>query len=367
MTYSWLNEAFAWLGPVAAQAGSVTFCKDRVYAFVGGSAVAEYTAPTFLPVDDPIEVPWKAIKTIDWASVTGFKVDKSLELGLYGGKVKIPQAPCIFDPEAIVTEGVAYPAADFKVALAAVLPAVARDVAGAWQGNVHIQGDLVAGTASGSTAMRFVWLTYELERQAEVPWDAARMLSSLSLDEEAEVYFDGTLDITAVKMVPREGKEPERVEYVAGQSFAGMTVVSGRGSLRVPLAHSTPVDMRGYIKTWMDQSSHRVNIGSELGGLIKTINALAGKNEKPYVILSFGEGVAVIDSAHIDNATVAAEYANNVAPPFSVRIQTEFLDLSARQVLQIELSGATSPVIIHDDNSTVLAMPMTPLKKEKAE
>ncbi len=360
--YSWLNDAFAWLGPVAAQAREVTFCKDRVFAFAGAAAVAEYTAPTPLPVGEPFAVAWQAVKTIDWPGVTSFKVGKSLELGLYGGKVKLPQAASIFSPEAILTEGASYPATDFKVALAAVLPAVARDVAGAWQGNVHIQGDLVAGTTSGTTAMRFVWLPYELEHNAEVPYDAAKMLAGLSLDEEAEVFFDGGLDIVATKTA--NGK---RVEEVVGQSFAGMTVVSGRGSLRVPLAHSTPIDMRGYIKAQLGASTHHVNISPELGNLLRTINALKGMGSYPYVILSFGEDGVTVNSVHVERAVVAAEYANNEAPLFSVRVQTEFLDVSAREWLRIELSGETSPVIIHDDNATMLAMPMTPIKEEKTE
>jgi len=361
MTYSWLNEAFAWLGPVAAQAREVTFCKDRVFAFAGAAAVAEYTAPAPLPVDEPIAVSWQAVKTIDWSGVTSFKVGKALELGLYGGKVKLPQAASIFDPEAIVTEGPSYPATDFKVALAAVLPAVARDVAGAWQGNVHIQGDLVAGTTSGSTAMRFVTLPYELERNAEVPYDAAKMLAGLSLGEGAEVFFDGSLDIMGTKMV--KGKW---VEYVAGQSFAGMTVVSGRGSLRVPLAHSTPIDMRGYIKAQLDASTHHVNISPELGNLLRTINALKGMGSYPYVILSFGEGGVTVNSVHVERAVVAAEYADNAIPPYGVRVQTGMLDVTAREWLRIGLSGELSPVIIHDDNATTLVMPMKPVE-EKAE
>lgn len=359
--YSWLNEAFAWLGPVAVQAREVTFCRDRVFAFAGAAAVAEYTAPTPLPVDEPIAVSYQAIKTIDWSGVTSFKVGKSLELGLYGGTVRLPQAASLFDPPPILTEGVAYPAADFKVALAAVLPAVARDVAGSWQGNVHIQGDLVAGTTSGSTSMRFVTLPYELSHQAEVPYDAAKMLASLPLDDEAEVYFDGSLDIIGVKTV--KGK---RVEEVVGQSFAGMTVVSGRGSLRVPLAHSTPIDMRGYIKTQLDASTHHVNISPELGNLLRTINALKGMGSYPYVILSFGDDGATVNSAHVEQAVVAAEYADNAIPPYGVRVQTGMLDVTAREWLRLGLSGELSPVIIHDDNATTLVMPMKPVE-EKAQ
>lgn len=361
MTYSWMNEAFAWLGPVAAQAREVTFCKDRVFAFAGAAAVAEYTAPTPLPVDEPLAVSWQAVKTIDWSGVTSFKVGKQLELGLYGGKVKLPQAASLFDPPPIPTEGVAYPASDFKVALAAVLPAVARDAAGGWQGNVHIQGDLVAGSPMGAALVRFVWLSYELERQAEVPWEAAKMLISLPLEEEAEVFFDGSLDIPATKKV--NGKP---VEYIAGQAFAGMTVVSGRGSLRVPLAHSLPINLRATVRSTLDSCTHHVNISPELGSLIKTINALVTMNETPYIDLSFGEDGAVVNSAHVERAVVAAEYADNVAPDYTVRVQTKFIDVSAREWLRIGLAGELKPVIIHDDNVTILVAPMKRLK-EKAQ
>lgn len=366
MTYSWLNEAFAWLGPVAAQAREVTFCKDRVFAFAGAAAVAEYTAPTPLPVDEPIAVSWQAVKTIDWSGATSFKVGKALELGLYGGLVKLPQVASLFDPPAILTDGVAYPASDFKVAFAAVLPAVARDAAGGWQGNVHIQGDLVVGSPMGAALVRFVSLPYELPHQAEIPYDAAKMLAALPLDDEAEIFFDGSLDIVATKMVPRKDKEPERIDEVVGQAFAGMTVVSGRGSLRVPLAHSLPINLRATVRSTLDSCTHHVNISPELAGLIRTINALKAMNEKPYIVLFFSDDGAVVNSVHVEQATVAAEYADNAAPPFAVRVQTELLDVSAREWLRLGLAGESKPVIIHDDNATILVASMQPLK-EKAQ
>ncbi|MDV7395322.1 hypothetical protein RZS08_28300, partial [Arthrospira platensis SPKY1] len=122
-----------------------TIYKSKLLAYVNGVAVAEYEAPEPLPIKEPIGVSYQAAKTIDWSKVKSFTVGKTLELGLYNGKVKLPIIEQVYDPVVPDVSGEVYPASDLARACAAVLPVVERKAFGAWAGNVHVQGDMVAG------------------------------------------------------------------------------------------------------------------------------------------------------------------------------------------------------------------------------
>jgi hypothetical protein len=357
-SYGWINDALAWIAPVAAQAGNFTFYKDKLLAFLsgGGAAVAEYEAPEPLPHDEPFAVSYQVAKTIDWSKVTSFKVSKTLELGLYSGKVKLPIIEHIYDPAAIVTEGDSYPALDLMRGVGAVLQVVDRKAFGSWYGNVHVQGDLVCGVPTGSAIVRYAWLAFELPNNAEIPFDTAKILVALPLAANAEVFFDGERAITSTKSVEVNGVMTQLVEEV-GVSYAGMSVVSGNGKIWVPLAESKPIDLRAFVGK-LGNSKFFVNISPEIAGLFRTINSLAGMDEKPYIIMSFGEDGMTVYSNYVDAVKIPAEFQDNSIPDFSVQVQTRLIEVNSKEWLQVGLSGSLAPVIMQDDDCTIFVQPM---------
>lgn len=356
--YSWMNSALAWIAPVAAQASNFTFYKDKVLAFLsgGGAALAEYEAPEPLPLDEPFAVSYQAAKTIDWSKVTSFTVGKTLELGLYGGKVKLPIIENIYDPAAITAEGEGYPALDLMRATSAVLQAVDKKAFGSWYGNVHIQGDLVCGIPTGSAVVRYAWLAFELPNNAEIPFDAAKILVALPLAADAEVFFDGERAITSAKTVEVDGVKTQVTEEV-GVSYAGMSVISGNGKMWVPLAQSSPIDLRAFVGK-LGNSKFFVNISPEIAGLFRTINSLAGADEKPYITMSFGEDGMTVSSDYVEAVKIPAEFQDNAIPDFSVQVQTRLIEVSSKEWLQIGLSSSLAPVIMQDDDCTIFVQPM---------
>ena len=358
MDYAWMNDALAWIAPVAAQAGNFTIYNDKVLAFLsgGGAAVAEYEAPEPLPIDEPFAVSYQVAKTIDWSKVTSFKVDKTLELGLYSGKVKLPIIEHIYDPAAIVTEGESYPALDLVRATSAVLQVVEKKSFGAWSGNVHVQGDLVCGMPMLSAIVRYAWLAFELPNNAEIPFDAAKILVALPLTADAEVFFDGERAITSTRTVEVDGKKTQVTEEV-GVSYAGMSVVSGSGKMWVPLAQSNPIDLRAFVGK-MGNPKFLVNISPEIAGLFRTINSLANADDKPYITMSFGEDGMTVHSDYVEAVKIPAEFQDNAIPDFSVQVQTRLIEVSSKEWLQIGLSGPLAPVIMQDDDCTIFVQPM---------
>lgn len=356
MDYAWMNDALAWIAPVAAQANAFTFYKDKVLAFSSGAAVAEYEAPEPLLIDEPFAVQYQVARTIDWSKVKSFKVDKTLELGLYSGKVKIPRKDHLYDPAAIVTEGEGYPAVDMVRAVSAVLQTVEKKAFGSWHGNVHIQGDLVCGMPMLSAIIRYAWLAFELPNNAEIPFDAAKILVALPLAADAEVFFDGERGITSAKNIEVDGKMTQVTEEV-GVSYAGMSVISGSGKMWVPLAQSSPIDLRAFVGK-LGNSKFFVNISPEIAGLFRTINSLAGADEKPNITMSFGEDGMTVHSDYVEAVKIPAEFQDNAIPDFSVKLQTRLIEVSSKEWLQIGLSGSMEPVIMQDGDCTILVQPM---------
>lgn len=354
MNYAWINDALAWIGPVAAQVSNFTFYKDKVLAYVSGVAVAEYEAPQSLPVDEPFAVSYQAAKTIDWSRVASFTVGKTLELGLYSGKVKLPVVEHIYDPAPITPEGEPYPVQDLARAVSAVFPAVERKAAGAWQGNVHIQGDLVCAMPIAGSTMRYTWLAFELENNAEIPLDAAKMLTLLPLDS-AEVYFGGEREIVATKVIETNGVKTQVTEKV-GASYTDMVIVNGNGKLWFSLAQSVSADMRGFIAK-KGTPKFLVNISPEIAGVFKTINSLA-EDKFPNIIMSFGEDGATVSSDYVEAVKIPAEFQDNAIPDFSVQLQTRLIEVSSKEWLQIGLSGPIAPVFMQDNDCTIFVQPM---------
>jgi len=356
--YGWMNDALAWIAPVAVQAGNFTLYKDKVLAFLsgGGAAVAEYEALEPLPLDEPFAISYQVAKTIDWSKVTSFTVGKTLELGLYNGKVKLPIIEHIYDPAAIALDGEGYPAVDMMRAVSAVLQVVDKKAFGSWYGNVHVQGDLVCGIPTGSAVVRYAWLAFELPNNAEIPFDAAKILVALPLAADALVLFDGERAITAAKNIEVDGVKTQIIEEV-GVSYAGMSVVSGSGKMWVPLAQSSPIDLRGFIGK-LSNSKFFVNISPEIAGLFRTINSLAGADEKPYITMSFGEDGMTVSSDYVEAVKIPAEFTDNAIPDFSVQVQTRLIEVSSKEWLQIGLSSSLAPVIMQDGDCTIFVQPM---------
>ncbi len=65
--YNWINDALAWLAPVAA-GGYVDFQVNALTAFVDGVR-ASYEAPEPLPVSDPVTVEYSILRTLAWGRV----------------------------------------------------------------------------------------------------------------------------------------------------------------------------------------------------------------------------------------------------------------------------------------------------------
>lgn len=356
MDYSWMNDALAWIGPVAAQVNEFTIYKSKVLALVNGIAVAEYEAPEPLPLDEPIGLSYQAAKTINWSRVKSFTVGKTLELGLYGGKVKLPIIEQVYDPALPVISGEAYSAADLARACAAVLPVVEKKAYGAWAGNIHVQGDLVCGMPTAASTMRYAWLAFDLENNAEIPFDAAKMLTSLPLDAESSVYFGGERDIISTRVVDVDGVKSQITEVV-GASYADMTIVSGSGKMWFLLAQSSPIDLRGFIGK-LGSPKFFVSISPEIAGLFKTINSLASADKKPDVTMSFGEDGVTVHSDYVEAVKLPATFQDNAIPDFSVQVQTRLIEVSSREWLQIGLSSSLAPILMQDGDCTIFVQPM---------
>lgn len=356
MDYSWINTALAWIGPVAAQADNFTIYEDKILAFVNGVAVAEYEAPSPLPLDEPIGVSYSAAKTIDWSRVKSFTVGKTLELGLYGGKVKLPIIEHVYDPAAIVVSGEGYPATDLARAVSAVLSVVEKKAYGAWSGNVHVHGDLVCGMPTMASTMRYAWLAFELSNNAEIPFDAAKMLTSLPLDAESEVYFGGERAIMSTRIVDIDGSKTSVSEEV-GVSYDGMTVVSGSGKLWFLLAQSNPMDLRAFIGQ-LGSPKFFVSISPEIAGLFRTINSLASADKKPDVTMSFGEDGVTVHSDYVEAVKLPATFQDNAIPDFSVQVQTRLIEVSSKEWLEIGLTSSLAPMLMQDGDCTIFVQPM---------
>lgn len=349
MDYSWMNDALAWIGPVAAQVNNFFVYPSKLLAF-SGVVVAEYDTP-FQLTDEPFGVSYQPARAINWSKVTDANKDvHAWNLKMSGGKVKLPVIDHFYDPEPIVLDGQSVPAVDIVTAVRAVVDAVEKGGVGQWANNVHFDDDAVVGNQGDGSVMHHVTLPFSLEKQAELSLDSAKMLLGLSLGVDAEAVFGGELDINMTK--PINGVP---TETIYGTSYRYLSIASGSGRFMTVLAQSKPASIAQFARPLFDGVTHYMEIDSELASVLKVLKSLG--QDKVDALLEFRPDGLFVSGTGMDAVQVPVQYANNESPSDSVLLRIGLVEINPKKAMNCGFSGSLKPFVIFLEDKTVFIMP----------
>jgi hypothetical protein len=339
MDYSWMNDAMAWLAPVASQVNNFFVYPNKLLAF-SGADTAEFDTP-FPMTDAVFGVAFAPAKAIDWSRVTGATKGKTWDVAIGGGRVMLPVVDHIYDPEAIVIEGETCKASDVVDAVKSVAGGVTRTIFG-WHNCVHFDaGTVVTMQADGSTVQR-VNLPFALSKKAELQYDSAKVAIGLPLSPDAEVVFAGDVEIQ-----DQDGKLLEETSYRT------MTVVNGGARWMTVLGKSIPASIAERTATLYGSVTHHMEIGPELADVFKMIKALGGK-EKVYADLHFKPDGLFVSGSGVEMIQVPVSFADNNSPNAMVRLQIALVELD-KKPMSCGFSGGKPFVMFLDDKDLFIA------------
>lgn len=344
MNYAWMNDALAWLSPVASQTNTFYVYHNKLLAF-SGSTVAEYDTP-FSLTKDVFGVSYPPAKLIDWAKVTEVSLAKTWNVKISGGSIKLPVIEHAYHPEAINVDGETVPASDVVTAVRALHGGVEKDIIGWWQ-CVHFDGDAAIAMPRGGTVFYRVGLPWSLSMPAEIQPDGAKMLIGLPLKPDAQAIFCDAIDI----------QKSDGSLY--GQSYRTLTVVSGVGRWMTVLGKSDPISANTVTQRFYQGITHHMEIGPELVGVIRMLKSLQQvKSSAVHADLDFREGGLFVSGSGVDAIQVPVQYADNVSPNKTIRLQVTLLELDAKKPMHCGFSGPLKPFAIFLDDKDVFVWPM---------
>lgn len=340
--YAWMQQAIEWITPVASQTNVFYVYPNKVVAF-SGATVAEYDTP-FEITKEPFGLQLQPAKTINWSKVSDITVTyHACNVTVSGGKIKLPKSEHFFDPEPIAIDGESYPAREIISAVRAVMGAADRDAVG-WSNCIHFDKDSVIAMPQLMSMMHHVVLPYELNKQAELSLESAKMLVGIPLRDDAEIIFSGDIEITS-----QDGE-------VVGSSYRSLAVSSGPARFMTVLAKSQlngasqlASNLHNGVKFYMD-------IDAELISVFKVLKSLGDKIA--YADMDFRQDGLFVSGIGVESVQVPVQYANNESPMAQIRLQIALVDVERKGLTHCGFIAPNKPFALFLEDKTVFVMVM---------